>query len=175
MARKPKQASPSDLDHVPSDHDHENFAKGDDANLKGSPRGDSPPRSPSPEVQLNDSIPTHPPSPFHTSVPISIAPLPPPTTSQPTSTAPLPPPIFTQTTSTTTNTPEPTVHVNVFDTGEPTSETETPVISKTISLSPLTDSFPILGGDELEFESYYYSPYRVQSDDDDDDDAPLTK
>ncbi|KAL7586245.1 hypothetical protein Lser_V15G38227 [Lactuca serriola] len=50
---------------------------------------------------------------------------------------------------------------------------DTPVISKSISPSPSSNSFPVLGGEELEFESYYYSPYRVQIEDDDD--APLTK
>ena len=78
MANKPKEASPSDSDHVPSDHDRDKTAEGEDANLEGSQRGDSPPRSPS-----------------YTFVLISIAPIPPPTYSQPSSTAPLPPPIFT--------------------------------------------------------------------------------
>ena len=174
MARKLKEASSTDLDHVPSDHDHKKTGKGEDAHLEGSPRGDSPTRSPSPVVQINDSIPTPPPSPFHTTVLISIAPLPPPISSQPTSVAPLPTPIFTLTTLTKTNTPEPMVRVNVAYTGAPTSETETPVTSKPISRSHSSDSFPVLGGDELEFDSYYYNPYRVQSEDNDDDD-PLTK
>ncbi|XP_023741432.1 uncharacterized protein LOC111889514 [Lactuca sativa] len=120
-----------------------------------------PPRSASPKVHLNDSIPTPPPSPSHTTIPISIAALPPPASSQPTSTTPLLPPIISQATSTTTNIPEPTVCVNTSDTGAPTSETETPVISKPISPSPSSNSFLVLGGDKLEFESYYYSPYRV--------------
>lgn len=173
MERKPKEASPSDSDYVPSDHDQEKSAEGEDAHHEGSPRGNTPPHSPSPEVPLNDSISTPPHSPSHTTVPISIAPLPPTASSQPTSTAPLPPPIFTQETSKTANTPKSLVRVNVSDKGAPTSETKTLITSKPISPSPFTHSFPVLGGEELKFESYYYSPYRVQSEDDDD--APLTK
>ncbi|CAI9304193.1 unnamed protein product [Lactuca saligna] len=76
MAKKPKTTSPSDSDYVPSDHDHCKSAKGNDVHLEGSPRGDTPPHSPSLEVPLNDSIPIPPPStPSHTTTPISIAPL----------------------------------------------------------------------------------------------------
>ncbi|XP_023758420.1 uncharacterized protein LOC111906873 [Lactuca sativa] len=87
MANKPKAASPSDSDYVPSYHDQEKSDEVEDAHLEGSPRGNTPPRSPPNEVPLNDSVPNPPPSPSHTTVSVSIAPLPPPVSSQYTTTA----------------------------------------------------------------------------------------
>ncbi|XP_023768812.1 uncharacterized protein LOC111917354 [Lactuca sativa] len=75
-------------------------------------------------------------------------------------------------TSTTTTTTEPPVRVNVSDTGAPTIETETTVTTKPLSPSPSLDSTPILGGDNFEYDSTYYSPYPLPSEDDND--APVT-
>ncbi|XP_023737467.1 classical arabinogalactan protein 9-like [Lactuca sativa] len=125
-----------------------------------------------------------------TTIPVLVAPIPPTPLTQPTttipppppvsivpiSTTPLPPPIFSQATTTTTpistTTTEPPVNVNVSDTGDNT-ETKTPVTSKPLSPSPSTDSSPILGGDNFEFDSTYYGPYRLPTDKDEE--APVTK
>ncbi|XP_023739769.1 uncharacterized protein LOC111887864 [Lactuca sativa] len=112
------------------------------------------------------------------SVPIG----PPPTTSQPTtslpptplvttipiSTSPLPPPIISQ--STITTIPDPTVEVNVSDTGA-TTTTKTPVITKPLSPANSTDSGATLGGENDEYDSRYFGPYRLPSDEDND--APV--
>lgn len=52
MAQKPKASSLSDSDFVPSDGDQEKSAEGEDVENEGSPRGNTPPRSPTPEVHL---------------------------------------------------------------------------------------------------------------------------
>ncbi|XP_023731435.1 uncharacterized protein LOC111879190 [Lactuca sativa] len=117
-------------------------------------------------------------------VSVSVAPVHPPTTSQtttslsppslvtsfPISTTPLPPPIISQ--STTTTIPEPTVEVNVSETGA-TTGTEPPVTSKALSPTHSTDSGATLSGANDEFDSTYYSPYRLPTDEDDD--APITR
>lgn len=112
MARRPKNPSFSN-----SEHDEEQSANEDEeVGHEGSPRGNPPPRSPTPTEQLNDKIPTPPPSPLKNTVPASVAPIPPPPTTQntttilppppvstiPFSTTPLPPPIISQATTTTT-------------------------------------------------------------------------
>ncbi|XP_023766941.1 flocculation protein FLO11-like [Lactuca sativa] len=176
MARKPNTPSTSDSDYVPLDQDQRESGQGEsDGDHSEGERGDSPPHTPSTEVPVNDSVPSPPPSPSRTSVPITIAPCPPPISTKPTSSAPLLPPIFSQATSTTSHTTDPPVHVNVSDTGAPTfgSETESPVTSQPLSPSPSTESDRILGGKDVDFESYYFSPYRVQGEEDED--APVTK
>ncbi|XP_052627609.1 uncharacterized protein LOC128134173 [Lactuca sativa] len=85
--------------------------------------------------------------------------------------------IFTNTTSTTTTkptftVPNPLVTKAPFTT-EPTLTTEPPPSLKPLSPTPSTETTPILGGEDLEFDSTYFSPYRVQSEDDDDE--PITK
>ncbi|XP_023745248.1 proline-rich protein 3-like [Lactuca sativa] len=96
-------------------------------------------------------------------------------TSQPFSTIPLPPPIFSEATTTTTI----GVQTNVFDTGvrslapettTTTKPTEIPIFSKPPSPTPTTETNTVLGGDDVDMDTFYYSPYRVQSDD-----APMTK
>ncbi|XP_023754547.1 pollen-specific leucine-rich repeat extensin-like protein 1 [Lactuca sativa] len=116
MARKPKESSLANSDEEQEVH------------VEGLQRGNTPPRSPTPEVQPHVSIPTPPPSRNPTTTLISVAPIPLLVSSQPTTIAPLPPPIFSQTT--TTNTTEPPVHVSVSNTGAPTGDTETPVTTK---------------------------------------------
>ncbi|KAL7611673.1 hypothetical protein Lser_V15G06133 [Lactuca serriola] len=151
-----------------------------------SPRGNTPPRSPSPTNSLHDNLPTPPPSPKQT-VSVSVAhvyppttsqtttsttslPPPPPVTSVPISTTPLPPPIISQ--SATTTIPDPTVEVNVSNT-RATIGTEPPVTSKPLSPTHSTDSGATLGGANDEFDSTYYSPYHLPTDQDDD--APITR
>ncbi|XP_023729286.1 extensin-like [Lactuca sativa] len=110
MAKKPKPTSSSHSDYVSSDQEQPKSNEGEDVHLESSPRGNTPPRSPSPEVHLNNFVPTPtpPPSPSPTTVPITITPLPPPVTSQPT----------------TTTTTEPPVVLNVYDTGAATEGLE---------------------------------------------------
>nr|KAJ0184483.1 hypothetical protein LSAT_V11C900506520 [Lactuca sativa] len=90
---------------------------------------------------------------------------------------------FTVVTSSTTTKPtftisKPPVTEPTFTT-EPPLTTETPVTteplpsSKPLSPTPSTETTPILGGEDLEFDSTYFSPYRVHSEDDDDE--PITK
>nr|KAJ0216938.1 hypothetical protein LSAT_V11C300101750 [Lactuca sativa] len=115
-----------------------------------------------------------PPSPPPILIPISINPIPPFITSKATTTIPIPTPIFSEaTTVTITQTIKPEVHANVSDTGVRTSVVATPVISKPLSPTPSIEIAPVLRGEKVELDSFYYSPYRVQIDDDDD--APITK
>ncbi|XP_023729838.1 pectinesterase inhibitor 10-like [Lactuca sativa] len=128
MARRPKKPSSSS-----SEHDEGQSAKEDeDVGHEGSPRGNTPLRSPNPTKQHNDKVPTPPPSPPMTTVPVSVAQSPPPPTTQnttavppsppastiPFSTTPFPPPIISQATTTTTpistTANEPPVNVNAF-------------------------------------------------------------
>ncbi|XP_023749557.1 uncharacterized protein PB18E9.04c-like [Lactuca sativa] len=148
-----------------------------------SSRGNTPPKSPTPTEPIHDNIPTPPPSPKQT-IPVSVPIVTPPTTSQPTtslsppppvsstpvSTLPLPPLVITQTTTTTI--PELIVGVNVSDTGA-TIETEPPVITKPLSPTNSTNSGATLGGQNDEFDSTYFSPYKLPTDEDDD--APITR
>ncbi|CAI9298485.1 unnamed protein product [Lactuca saligna] len=57
-------------------------------------------------------------------------------------------------------------------TTEPPLTTEPPVTTKPLSLTPSTDTI-VLGIEDLEFDSTYFNPYRVQSDEDGDE--PVTK
>ncbi|XP_052620068.1 uncharacterized protein LOC128126361 [Lactuca sativa] len=136
-------------------------------------RGDTPPRSPTPEIQVRSL----PPSPPPVTIPTSIPPISQTTTSQPLTSIPIPTPIFTDTTSTTTTKPtfiipKPPVTEPTFTT-EPHLTTEAPTSSKPLSPTPSTETTLILGGEDLEFDSIYFSPYQVQSEDDDDE--PITK
>ncbi|XP_052627004.1 uncharacterized protein LOC111900825 [Lactuca sativa] len=175
MEKKSKSPSPPNSDNDEEDEEEE-------IQHHESPRGTTPPHSPTPTKPLNDKVPTPPPSPPKTIVPTLVAPIPPPPTSQtttfvpppppvssiPISTTPLTPPIFSQATTTTIPTTiitEPPVNFNISDMGADT-EAEPPVISKPFSPSPSTDSGDTLGGDNVEFDSTYYSPYRLPTDDD---------
>ncbi|KAL7617819.1 hypothetical protein Lser_V15G02560 [Lactuca serriola] len=170
MARRSKSPTPpgseNDKEYEEEEGHHE------------SPRGNTPPRSPTPTEPIHEKIPTPPPSPKQTitvSVPID----PPPTTSQPTtsltpappvttiliSTSPLPPLIISQ--STTTTIPDPTVEVNVSDT-RATTTTETSIITKPLSPTNSTDSDATLGGKNDEYDSTYFNPYQFPSDEDND-------
>ncbi|XP_052626913.1 uncharacterized protein LOC128133488 [Lactuca sativa] len=125
-------------------------------------RGDTPPRSPTPEVPVRSPVPSSP----LASIPISLPTTFPVITSQPTSTIPIPTPLFSEATTTTTT----GVETNVTDTGVRSSVPES---TKPLSPTPSTETNTVLGGEDVEFDSFYYSPYRVQSDEDDD--APITK
>ncbi|XP_023734999.1 flocculation protein FLO11-like [Lactuca sativa] len=173
MARRPKSLTPPGSE-------IEKYVEEEEGNHE-SPRGKTPPRSPTPIEPIHDNIPTPPPSPKQTlpvSVPIDPSsttsqpttslPPPPPVTTIPISTSPLPPPIISQ--STTTTIPDPTVGVNVSDTGA-TTTTKTPVPTKPLSPTNSTDSSATLGGENDEYDSTYFSPHRLPSDEDND--APL--
>ncbi|KAL7619307.1 hypothetical protein Lser_V15G04057 [Lactuca serriola] len=154
----------------------------------GSPRGNTPPRSPTPEIHISTSPISSPP----VTIPISIPPITS-TTQIPSTSIPVLPPIFTEATTTTAE-----VRTNVSDTGvhtdapkstsapEPTPTTEhttqpEPTFTTEPQASPPPSSpahaaeseEPFLGGEDMTFDSVYYSPFQVQSDDDDD--APVTK
>ncbi|KAL7614214.1 hypothetical protein Lser_V15G07192 [Lactuca serriola] len=147
-----------------------------------SPRGNTPPRSPTPEVHFSSS----PISSLPVTIPISIPPITSTTQIPPTS-IPVPPPIFTEATTTTaevrtnvsdtrapTKAPEPTPTTEPTSQPEPTSTTKPPPSPPPSSLAKSTeDEEPFLGGEDMTFDSVYYSPYQVQSDDDED--APVTK
>ena len=51
--------------------------------------------------------------------------------------------------------------------------TEPPLTTTPLSPTQSTETNTVIGGEKLEFDSTYFSPYRVQSDDDEY--APLTK
>ncbi|XP_023728921.1 uncharacterized protein LOC111876603 [Lactuca sativa] len=131
-----QSSSESDSECVPPNQkkalssDSENESSDEEA----SGQGDTPPRSPTPEI------------PVHTTST---------TTTKPTFTIPNPP--VTEPTFTT----------------KPPPTTEPPTTSKPLSPTPSIETTPILGGEDLEFDSTYFSPYRVQSEDDDD--GPITK
>ncbi|KAL7603349.1 hypothetical protein Lser_V15G18232 [Lactuca serriola] len=163
-------------------------SEGESSDSDDSPRGNTPPRSPTPAIHISTSPISSPPN----TIPISIPPITS-TTQIPPSSIPIPTPIFTEATTTTTT----DVRTNVSDTGvhtdapettpapepTPTPETTQPDPTHTTEPpasppppSPGHDSEgeePLLGGDDMTFDSVYYSPFQVQSDDDDD--APVTK
>ncbi|KAL7609416.1 hypothetical protein Lser_V15G13555 [Lactuca serriola] len=153
-----------------------------------SPHGNTPPRSPTPEIHISTSPISSPP----VTIPISIPPITS-TTEIPSTSIPVQPPIFTEATTTTAE-----VRTNVSDTGvhtdapkstlapkptpttehttqpEPTFTTEPPASPPPSSPAPAAESEEkFLGGEDMTFDSVYYSPFQVQSDDDDD--APVTK
>ncbi|XP_023766520.1 flocculation protein FLO11-like [Lactuca sativa] len=160
-----QSSSDSDSEYVPPKHksappsDSESESSEDEA----SGRGDTPPRSPTPKV----SIHSPPPSPPPVTIPISIPPVFPILTTQAFTTIPIPTPIFIETTTTTTTT-------GAHSTAPtPPVTTEPPTTTKLLSPIPSTETTPVLGGEDLEFDSTYFSPYHVQSDEDDDE--PVTK
>lgn len=171
MAKRSKQQIAPSPDH--SEHDEE-----DDVPPE-SPRGNTPPRSPSQTESPPHKLPTPPLSPKQTppnptpKVSVSVVPTsttetslpPPPVTFVSISLTTLSTPIITQTTTTTLS--EQTKRVNVSDTGAPT-ETETPVINKPISPTHSIESGATLRGDNDEYDSTYFSPYWLQSDEDTD-------
>ncbi|XP_023760537.1 cell wall protein DAN4-like [Lactuca sativa] len=130
---------------------------------EGSARGDTSPRLPTPEVPVRSKAPSPP--------PVSIPPIFPITTSQPSTTIPISVPIFSEATTTTTT----GVRTYISDTGAHSSAptTEPPVTTKPLSPTQFTKTNIVLGGEDLEFDSTYFSPYLVQSDDDED--APVIK
>nr|KAJ0199245.1 hypothetical protein LSAT_V11C600325250 [Lactuca sativa] len=101
--RGKKPESDSDSENVPPKQknapssDSENESSDEEA----SDRGDTPPRSPTPEIPVRSL----PPSPAHVTIPVSIPPISQTTTSQPFTTIPILTPIFTDTTSTITTKP----------------------------------------------------------------------
>ncbi|KAL7618601.1 hypothetical protein Lser_V15G04328 [Lactuca serriola] len=185
MAQKKHTPSPS-----PSELKDEQFAGEDEEEQhEGSPWGNTPPRTPTPVDIVDDSVPTPPLSPPKTTVRVTIAPPPPsssplvstiapppPASSTPITTAPLPPPIFSNATFTTTpiitSTIDSSVNVNTSDVGEKTEEPPN-VTTEPLSPTPSSDSNPVLGGADFEFDSTYYSPYRIPSEEDES--APVTK
>ncbi|KAL7609329.1 hypothetical protein Lser_V15G14496 [Lactuca serriola] len=136
---------------------------------EASSRAATPPRSPTTEIPVR----SQPPSPPPVSVPMSIPLVFPISTSQPSTSIPIPDPIFTETTTTTTtkgvhsSAPEPPF------TAEPPVTTEPHITTKPLSPTQSTETTPVLGGEDFEFDSTYFSPYRVQSDEDEE--APITK
>ncbi|XP_023737212.1 uncharacterized protein LOC111885160 [Lactuca sativa] len=163
-AHKPKAPSSSDSEYVPSDQQPEpESSDNEESQHENSLQGNSPP--PLSAHQGNRTSPPPSPNQF---VPITIAPFRPPISSSTATSIPIPIPLFTEVTITTTSTTEPQVHVNVSDVGAPTSGTEIPITSKPQSPPHSHETNIVLGGAEMEFDSFYYSPYRVQSDDDDD-------
>ncbi|KAL7612051.1 hypothetical protein Lser_V15G04885 [Lactuca serriola] len=121
----------------------------------------SPPTSPkfstptqSPKQNVTSSVPTSiPQTTTEPNIPFSV--------SQPSSS--ISKPIITE--SVTITTTQPPVTVNVSDTGA-ASVVETPVINLPSSPSPSSNSGATLGGDDEDFDSIYYSPYRIPTDTD---------
>ncbi|KAL7593433.1 uncharacterized protein LOC128127355 [Lactuca sativa] len=120
-------------------------------------RGDTPPRSPTPEIPVRSQLPSPPP----VSVPISIHPVFPIPTSLPSTSILIPDPIFTGTTTTTTTTGAHSTAPTPPVTTEPPVTTKPPTTTTPLSPTPSTDTTPILGGEDLEFDSTYFSPYRA--------------
>ncbi|XP_023750879.1 endochitinase A-like [Lactuca sativa] len=172
-----QSSSDSDSEYVPPKHKSAPPSEydSDSSDDEASGRGDTPSRSPAPEIPVRSL----PPSPPPVTIPISIPPIFPIPTSQPSTTIPSPIPIFTDTTTTTTNigahstAPTPPITIEPPVTTEPLVTTKPPITPKPLSPTPSTDTTPVLGGEDLEFDSTYFSPYRVQSDEDDDE--PVTK
>ncbi|KAL7591659.1 pollen-specific leucine-rich repeat extensin-like protein 2 [Lactuca sativa] len=162
--------SDSDSEYVPPKHKNTppSESESESSDEEASGRGDTPPRSPTPEIPVR----SNPPSPPPITIPVSIPPISPIPTTQPFTTIPIPTPIFTDTTTTTTTT-KPYFTVPNPPVTEPPVTTEPPPTSKPLSPTQSTEITPILGGEDVEFDSTYFSPYQVQSDDDDNE--PVTK
>ncbi|KAL7601907.1 hypothetical protein Lser_V15G26951 [Lactuca serriola] len=168
--------------------------EGESSDSDDSPRGHTPPRSPTPEVHASTSPIFSPPKTIPTSIPPITS-----TTSIPPTSIPIPTPIFTN--ATTTSTAD--VRANVSDTGVHTDAPETtpaPETTKAPEPTPIPETTqpepthtttppasppppspghdsegeePFLGGEDITFDLVYYSPFQLQSDDDDN--APVTK
>ncbi|KAL7586307.1 hypothetical protein Lser_V15G38798 [Lactuca serriola] len=170
-------------------------SEGESSDSEGSQRGNTPPRSPTLEVHVSTSLISSPPK----TIPISIPPITSTTQIPPTS-IPVPPPIFTEATTTTTAdvrtnvsdtgvhtdapkstpapettpAPEPTPTPEQTTQPDPTYTTEPPASPPPSSPGHASEEEePLLGGENMTFDSVYYSPFQVQSDEDDD--APVTK
>ncbi|XP_023747684.1 flocculation protein FLO11-like [Lactuca sativa] len=131
-----QSSSDSDSEYIPTGHKQPTpsaFERkvSDD---EGSVRGNTPPRSPTPEVQVRSKAPSPPP----VSIPISLPSNFPVITSQPSSTIPIPTPIFTDTTTATTT----EVQTNVSDTRVRSSVPES---SKPLSPTRSTETNNVLG------------------------------
>ncbi|XP_023773276.1 36.4 kDa proline-rich protein-like [Lactuca sativa] len=159
-----------------------------------SPRGNTPPRSPTPTESPSHKHPTPPPSPepkvtvsvvltsnsisippvTYVSIPLTTFTTTPPVSSTPVFSTPISiiplPPIINQTPTPTLL--EPTVVVNVSDTGA-TTDTQPPIITKPLSPPNSTGSDATIGGDNDEYDFTYFSPYRLQSDEGND--APVNR
>ncbi|KAL7609410.1 hypothetical protein Lser_V15G12206 [Lactuca serriola] len=141
----------------------------DNSDSDESPRGNTPPRSPTPEVHFSTSPISSPPVTIPFSIPLITS-----TTQIPPTSIPVPPPIFTEATTTTAE-----VRTNVSDTGAPTTAPEpTPTTKPTSQPEPTTtteptpspppssptqaaeDEEPFLGGEDMTFDSVYYSPFQ---------------
>nr|KAJ0206608.1 hypothetical protein LSAT_V11C500230710 [Lactuca sativa] len=125
--------------------------------------GDTPPRSPTPEIPVRSNPPLPPPI----TIPVSIPPIFPIPATQPSTTIPIHPPILTDTTTTTTTTGTQFTAPNPPVTKPPVT-IDPLATSKPLSPTQSTETTHILCGEDLEFDSTNFSPYRVQSDDDDD-------
>ncbi|KAL7610066.1 extensin-like [Lactuca sativa] len=95
-----QSSSDSDLEYVPPKHKNAppSESESESSDDEASGRGDTPPRSPTPEIPVR----SNPPSPPPVTIQVSIPPIFPIPTTQPSNTIPIPPPIFTNTTTTTT-------------------------------------------------------------------------
>ncbi|XP_023746986.1 pollen-specific leucine-rich repeat extensin-like protein 2 [Lactuca sativa] len=162
--------SDSDLEYVPPKQKNAppSDSESESSDEEASDRGDTPPRSPTPEILVR----SFPPSPPPVTIPVSIPPVSPISTSQPFTIIPIPTPIFTDTT-TTTSTTKPAFTAPNPPVTEPTFTNKPPPSSKPFSRTQSTETTLILRGEDLEFYSTYFSPYLVQSEDDDDE--PITK
>lgn len=112
----------------------------------------------------NDFVPSPPPSPRTTTTPITIAPCPPPVSSQPHSTILLSTPLFSDSTIPLTTSAEPSVSVNISDTGAKNSGFPTHV-SPPISRIRQDDPNMIFGDAEDEdLGGFTYSPFQIRTD-----------
>ncbi|XP_023761204.1 pollen-specific leucine-rich repeat extensin-like protein 4 [Lactuca sativa] len=158
MARRNLTSSPSHSD----PKDNQSAGDDDEGQHQGSPRGNTPPRSPTPEVLVNDFVPTPPLSPHKTTIQVTVAPPPPsstpivstiapppPVISTPITTAPLPPPIFSNATVASipiiTSTVDSSVKVNTYYVGAKTEESPK-VTTEPLSPTPYNDSNLVFGG-----------------------------
>ncbi|CAI9282018.1 unnamed protein product [Lactuca saligna] len=123
-----QSSSDSDFEYVPPQHKNAPplESEGETFDDEASGRGDTPPRSHTPELPIR----SHPLSPPPVTIPISIPPVFPIPTMQPFTSIPIPTPIFTETTTTTTTTgahstaPTPPVTTEPTATTKPLSLTE---------------------------------------------------
>ncbi|XP_052625879.1 uncharacterized protein LOC128132917 [Lactuca sativa] len=140
-----QSSSDSDSEYVPPKHRNAppSESEGESFDEEASGRGDTPPRSPTPEIPIR----FYPPSPPPVTIPVSIPPIFPIPTPQPFTTIPIPTPIFTNTTTTTTTTGAHSTAPN------PPVTTKPPATTKSLSPTQSTETTPILGGEDLKFDS----------------------
>ncbi|KAL7605852.1 hypothetical protein Lser_V15G18825 [Lactuca serriola] len=145
---------------------------GESSDSEGSQRGNTPPRSQTPEVHVSTSPISSPPK----TIPISI----PPHNFHYSNTIHLHPTNVSDTgvhtdapkstpAPETTQAPEPTPTPKQTTQPEPTHTTEPPASPPPYSPGHASEEEePLLGAENMTFDSVYYSPFQVQSDDDDD-------